>query len=408
MRVLLSEASGLTSREVATQLGELGHEVEVLSSSSLCLARFTRHVRAVHRVPQFGTDPFSWLRAAKEIARARRVDVLFPTHEQVTVLAAYAHELGVPTIVPPFAALRRVQDKASAAATLSAAGVPQPETRVIRTEADLDGVDVFPAFIKRPISTASSGVKHVRDRASLVAAARELGLEGMGLVVQRAASGTLAMVQAVVDHGRVIAHHANARVREGIGGGAATKESLPAHTTAALVERLASSLGWHGGLSLDVILTADGPMVIDVNPRIVEPGNARLAGVDLVDAMLSLFRGPLRPQPPSRPGVRSHLLLLAILDAARARPSRRSVAAELAHATMRHGIYAAGVEELTPLRDGVLSVVPVAAATSCVLAWPRSWRWFERSSVGAYALSPAGWEDLKARVDAEGARGRRT
>lgn len=404
MRVLLSEASGLTSREVATRLGELGHEVEVLSSSSLCLARFTRHVRAVHRVPQFGTDPFSWLRAAKEIARARRVDVLFPTHEQVTVLAAYAHELGVPTIVPPFAALRRVQDKASATATLRAAGIPQPETWVIRAEADLNQVDDFPVFAKRAISTASSGVKQVRDRASLVAAVRELGLPGTGLVVQRAVTGRLAMVQAVVDHGRVIAHHANARVREGIGGGAATKESLPAHTTAALVERLAAHLGWHGGLSLDAILTSEGPLVIDVNPRIVEPGNAQLAGVDLVDAMLSLVRGPPRPQPPSRPGVRSHVLLLAILDAARARRPRRRVAAELADATMRNGIYAAGVEELTPLRDGLLSAVPVAAATSCVLAWPRSWQWFESSSVGAYALSALGWEDLKARVDAEVSR----
>ncbi len=32
MRVLLTENAGLTSRQVATRLGELGHEVEVLSS----------------------------------------------------------------------------------------------------------------------------------------------------------------------------------------------------------------------------------------------------------------------------------------------------------------------------------------------------------------------------------------
>jgi predicted ATP-grasp superfamily ATP-dependent carboligase len=42
---------------------------------------------------------------------------------------------------------------------------------------------------------------------------------------------------------------------------------------------------------LDVILTGDGPLVIDVNPRLVEPINALIAGVDLVGAMLELARG---------------------------------------------------------------------------------------------------------------------
>jgi hypothetical protein len=64
MRILLTEGSGLTSRQVAGRLGALGHEVEILSSAALCLTRFTRHVRAVHAVPRFGLDPFGWLDVA--------------------------------------------------------------------------------------------------------------------------------------------------------------------------------------------------------------------------------------------------------------------------------------------------------------------------------------------------------
>jgi hypothetical protein len=64
MRIFLSEGSGITSRQTAQRLGELGHEVELLSSSKLCLSRFTRHVRAVHSVPKFGADPIGWLDAA--------------------------------------------------------------------------------------------------------------------------------------------------------------------------------------------------------------------------------------------------------------------------------------------------------------------------------------------------------
>ena len=122
MGILLSEGSGLTSRQVAGQLGSLGHEVEIPSSSKLCLTRFTRHVRAVYEVPRFGLDPFGWLAAAERIAGQRKADLLFPTQEQVTVLSARQKHLRVATIVPPFASLARVQDKISAFRALKAIG----------------------------------------------------------------------------------------------------------------------------------------------------------------------------------------------------------------------------------------------------------------------------------------------
>ena len=108
MRVLLTEGSGLASRQVATRLDELGHEVLAAVSDPLCLARFTRHVRHLVRVPPFGADPLGWFDAVLERAVALDVEVVFPTQEQVTVLS---HELprlgaaGLCTAVPPFAAL---------------------------------------------------------------------------------------------------------------------------------------------------------------------------------------------------------------------------------------------------------------------------------------------------------------
>ena len=57
MKVLLTDGSGLTSRQVATQLSAAGHVVEVVSPTRFGLCGFTRHVRRVHRVPAFGRDP---------------------------------------------------------------------------------------------------------------------------------------------------------------------------------------------------------------------------------------------------------------------------------------------------------------------------------------------------------------
>ncbi len=401
MRALLSEGSGLTSRQVATRLDELGHEVEVLSSTSLCLARFTRHVRRLHSVPLFGLHPLAWLEAAISVARDRRVDVLFPTQEQTAVLSAFAARVPVPTMVPPFRSLRRVQDKLAATRTLGELALPQPRSLVATCEADLLAFDTFPAFVKRPISTASTGVRRVRSAREMVDAACELGMAERGVVVQAQAEGRLAMVQAVADRGRLVAWHANVRVHEGANGSAAVKESIPLPVIGAHLATLVAALEWHGAIALDAILSEDdAPVYIDINPRLVEPRNACLAGVDLVASMLSLAAGEHpAAQPPGRAGVRSHQLLLAILGAAQGNAPRLAIAGELVRAARHTGPYVASIEELTPTDDDPRAGIPTALAAAATLAWPRAGNWFGRGTVEAYALTPEGWDEILAGVD---------
>jgi hypothetical protein len=294
-----------------------------------------------------------------------------------------------------------VQDKISAYRTLVVAGIPQPDSAVVGTLEELDCVRRFPAFVKRPISTASAGVRRVSSLAELREAAAALGLGVGPVLVQRQAIGPLAMVQAVADEGRLIAWHANLRIREGLGGGAAIKESVASPDLRECVERLARALRWHGPLSLDIIVTRDGPLAIDVNPRIVEPMNAYLAGVDLVAATLDLARG-VRPerQPQGRAGVRSHQTLLAALGAAERCGTRRAVARELVCVFAKRGDYAGSVEELTPIAGDPLATIPVVAAAAAVLARPSLWRAFHAGAVGPYALTPEAWEQILAAATA--------
>jgi glutathione synthase/RimK-type ligase-like ATP-grasp enzyme len=258
VKILLTEGSGLTSRQVATRLGELGHRVEILSSTPLCLTRFTRQVRKVHAVPRFGSDPLAWLEAAAKICRDNAVDMLFPTQDQAAVISAAQGEFPARTVVPHFDSLRAVQDKISAYRTLAEAGVPQPRTIVIAGEEDLAKIEGYPVFLKQPVSTASSGVRRARSEAELREAVRALGLGRQKLIAQEAASGRLAMIQALVDAGRLIAFHANVRIREGAGGGASVKESLELPDMAAHVERLVRTLRWRGPISFDAILADSG------------------------------------------------------------------------------------------------------------------------------------------------------
>jgi glutathione synthase/RimK-type ligase-like ATP-grasp enzyme len=400
MRILLSEGSGLTSRQVAGRLGSLGHEIEILSSSKLCLTRFTRHVKAVHDVPRFGLDPFGWLAAAERIAGERKADLLFPTQEQVTVLSARRQHLRVATIVPPFASLARVQDKISAFRTLTAIGAPQPQTFVMTNIDDLLNISTYPVFVKRPVSTASSGVRRATNARELEVAAHEFGLGPSELIVQTQASGPLAMVQAVANRGRLVAHHACLRVREGVGGGASLKESIVLPGLADMLGRLVAALDWHGGLSMDVIVAGSGPVVIDVNPRLVEPANALAAGVDLVAAMLEAAGdAPAAPRPEGRARVRTRQTLLAILGAAEQRGTRAAVLCEARDAIFARGDYTGSVEELTSVTGDPIAAVPVVAALVALLISPSLWRKFHAGAVGPYAVTPKAWGEILAAAE---------
>ena len=294
------------------------------------------------------------------------------------------HALGTALAVPPFSSLRRVQDKAAQAATLAELELPHPHTAVAHDMRELRAIARPPVFVKAPIGTASSGVRLIRDAAALEDVR-------CPVVVQAPLDGPLTMIQAVYDHGRLVAWHACLRERLGVSGGAAVKRSIRPAGVAAHLERLGSALQWHGALSLDAILTAHGPSYIDVNPRLVEPANAWHAGIDLVGLLVavSLGRHP-PPAPPAREGVRTHQLLLAVLGAAEG-GGRRAIARELILASTRRGPYADSTEELTPIHNDPLAAAPVAAAALATLVRPAAWRRFAGDAAANYALTPQAW-----------------
>jgi glutathione synthase/RimK-type ligase-like ATP-grasp enzyme len=414
MKVLLSDGSGLTARQCATLLARAGHEVGVLAPGPLVLARATTAVRRWHRVPVFGLDPLAWADAALSVLDTGRYDVLLPTQEQVTVLSLIVDEItrrGVATAVPPFAALRRVQDKLSAEELLTEVGLPRPGAIVARTPDELLAA-VPPVYAKAPIGTASTGVRHVTSDAQLRDAGRAMqaldAYELGGVLIQQPVPGPLLMVQAVFESGRLLAAHANTRDVAGAGGGASHKTSVAVDPVGPALERIGAELGWHGALSCDVIDGPDGPVIIDVNPRLVEPGNAAAAGLDLVAVLLDVATGRAsRPAPQARPGVRTSQLLLALAGAVQGARPRRALLRQLGAAAARTGDYRASREELTPLAGDPLAMAALAALSAALLVAPGLHARLASSSVANYAITPSAWSRLTQAWDApEPNRGR--
>lgn len=408
MRVLLTEGSGLTSRQVAGLLRGKGHDVGVVSCDPLGLTRFTAGVRRWHRVGAFGVDPLGWLDSVLDVYRTNDYDLLFPTQEQVAVLSSCPQRLidaGVMTVVPAFSALLDVQDKLAARATLQRLGITQPESAVVTSTDELAAWDRFPVYIKTPIGTATTGVHRVTsptELQSLLTTELPAGaFDDGGILAQSVVSGPLVMVQSVFDHGRMVAAHANLRVREGARGGASHKRSIDAPRARQMLQHLGSALHWHGALSADVILTDLGPLFIDINPRLVEPMNAYHSGVDLVGALIDTAQdvNP-SPLPDGQAGIATHQLLLAVLGAAQSGRGRRGVARELRICAMKRDEYHDSVEELTPLRPtpGRIdwrTAIPPAVAAAATLTAPSTWRRFASTSVTNYALTPSAWRTIQ-------------
>jgi predicted ATP-grasp superfamily ATP-dependent carboligase len=403
-RILLSEGSSLSAREAVTAFGLAGYRVELVSSDPLCLARFSRFVRYVHPAPACGIDPDGYLRAVLDIIAKRSIDVLIPVHEQAYLFAAARHRLpqGLGIALADFAAFEQVQSKAALATLLAGLQIPQPMTEIVRSVDEFLRERQYPFFVKTSFGTASSGVWRVDDVVARNALCRDLEQRGAfeaGVVMQAAVKGPLERVQAVFDRGRIIAAHIYRQVAAGPGGGDVLKRSVRRPETRGFVERIGAALAWHGALSFDCILDDETgvPLFFDANPRLVEPMNAWLSGVDLPGALLRVSLGEAPPaQPDGREGVVTRLGLMGLMDVARQQESRSDVVRELARLALRTDRYRGSIEELVPLATDPWCAVPLGVVLGKLLVSPASGSAMSRHTVETYSLTLGAIERLRA------------
>jgi predicted ATP-grasp superfamily ATP-dependent carboligase len=403
-KILLSEGSSLSSREAITALGLAGHRVELVSSDPLCLGRFSRFVTRVHRAPAAGVDPDGYLATVLEVVKTGKIDALLPVHEQAYLFAAGRKQLPsrLGIALADFEAFEQVQSKASFADLLTRLNVPQPKTDIVRSAGEFATERPYPFFVKAAFGTASAGVWRVGDahrRDAVLAQLEQHHAFAEGLLVQAAVTGSLERTQAVFDRGRLVASHIYRQVVEGPGGGDVLKISVVRTGVRDIVELIGHALKWHGALAFDYILEdATGtPHFIDANPRLVEPMNAWLSGVDLPGALLRVSLGETPPtQAAGREGIFTRLGLMGLLDAARQRDRRRDVVREIILLASGSGRYHGSREELVPLLTDPWCAVPLGVVIARLLRAPAAAARFSETTVAAYSLTPQAIHRLRA------------
>jgi predicted ATP-grasp superfamily ATP-dependent carboligase len=393
LRVLVSEGNSTSAREAVTILGLSGHIVEVCDPSPHALARFSRLVAKFHRCPGLRDDPAGYL-GFVEKQLARRFDVLLPIHEQGFLFARVRQRLRdrVGLALPSFESYRTAHSKAGFSRLLDELGLPQPATQIVTSADELRAAARFSCVVKTSVGTASRGIWFVRNDADLEGALQELSVKGAfadEVLVQDLVAGATEKAQAVFCRGKLLGFHAYRQIAAGLGGGEAIKQSVSRPDVRTLLATIGEKLAWHGALSVDCVLPDDGatPLLIDCNPRLVEPMSAFLAGVDLVGLLLRISQGETPgAAAESRAGVRSHLAMQALLGCASRGATRRDIMRECWRLASGDGPYADSTEELTPLRLEWVSAVPLAMTAMALLAAPRLAVTLARRGFGAHLL----------------------
>jgi predicted ATP-grasp superfamily ATP-dependent carboligase len=399
LRVLVSEGNSTSAREAVTILGLSGHRVEVCDPSRRCLARFSRFVQKFHRCPGLRDDPAGFLRFIEDLLTAQHFDVLLPIHEQGFLFARVPERLGhrAGLALPGFDSYRAVHSKAGFSRLLDQLGLPQPATAIVHSASELRDAMKFPAIIKTSVGTASRGIWFVRSEADLEAALQGLSAQHLDangafadeVLVQEWVAGTTEKVQAVFCRSKLIAFHAYRQIAAGAGGGEAVKQSVGRPQVRAHLVAIGEKLAWHGALSVDYIMPDDSatPLLIDCNPRLVEPMSAYLAGADLVGLLLLISQGEVPAAlPESRAGVQTHLAMQVLLGCASRGGTRRDILWECWRLLAGAGPYADSTEELTPVRLDWLSAVPLAMIATLLLIAPKLAIKVARGGWGAHLL----------------------
>ena len=340
-----------------------------------------------------------------------RYDVLLPVHEQAFLFARMQQKLAsmVGLALTPFDSFALLQSKATFAQVLAELNLPQPRTRFARTRADLEAECEFPYYVKLPYSTAGQGVWRVTNVEESSAVTRELeragSLDGHNdIVIQSVALGVQCQAQAVFEHGSLIALHCTGQRSVGMGGSQSARLGVCHPIVRSHLNLLGQHLGWHGALAVDYFFdeTTNQPLYYEANPRLVEPMNAVLSGVNLAEVLVRLSLGESFKDAGVKignPGVRSHSLLATLLGVAADHGSRTRIAREVAVALFRRGVYSGSKEDLTPVVLDPLSLLPLAVVLVQLLFAPSIAKRLSARTIADYSLTPEAVRQIRSLVE---------
>jgi hypothetical protein len=394
MRILFCEGSSLSARETLTALAGAGHRIVICDPNPRCLCRFSSLNIKYYRCTSINDDVDTYYRELAGIIKKERIDVLLPVHEEALLFSKRLEDLSaiVHVALPAFDDYCQLFSKINFMKLLDGLVVPHPLTLICKTTDDVRKSVFYPCFLKTDYGTASTGVWNLRDEGDLDRVLSGLEDDGNGLLIQEPARGVMEIAYALFDSGTLVSFHACRRMREGMNGSSSGKIGVNRPRVVEHFRLIGRALSWHGALAVDYFWDdeADAPSYIDASPRLVEPMNAAMNGINMAEGLveLSMGRGSSLPLVPSK-GERTHMLMMAILLIAAKGGTRHEILAEIEKARMGEGPYRGSVEELNNDDLDRGSHIPLVVIAARLFLNPKSAAKISVSTVKNYALDYA-------------------
>lgn len=324
-RILLTNGEGFAARQLASILKYKGHLVYIVFPNVIAAREWggdadgiwtVRNDEGLHRAP-------TWLSTIVYAIKKFRINIVIPMQDEMALLALGTDRLlstGVHFAIVPFGTLRLVMDKITTVDTLNKLKakhplIKQPLFDTIFTASDylvdkrpLD--DQYPLMVKDRFSINGRGIRKLESGADLEPALEKLDLvlgfapyfdlnrfgATRAILFQEWVPGTFIRVQGVFDGGVLQSWHAYAGFRQSKNlRYAAKREHRRRDSYRDRLIFVGHGLSWHGLLTVDLIETKDGEiLIVDVNPRMTDLMHSYLCGDDLVESLLELA---LKPDP---------------------------------------------------------------------------------------------------------------
>ena len=385
-RLLFLEGASLTSRETLTVLLAEKYKVDVLSPDRFSITAFSRLTHMLTAV-DVNSSPLTYLKQLDQLLEEKNYKAILPTHEEGWLLANGKSLLSsdLPLVLSEAETFQEVAGKIAFAELADKLDIPIPKWEYVT---DLESIHLpYPYWLKADYGTAGRSVYKVTSDLDLKNLVKRQLFGNERWMAQQDIAGQYGQVQAVFNHGKLLAVHSSIKIGSGAGGSAAARLSIESVATREHIEKIGRHLKWHGGLTLDFISVNHAFYYIECNPRMVEPANAYKAGVNFPKLLIELAQNN-DSQPDisvGKPDVKTHSLLALIIGTAERTQSRRKI-----WQTIREWLFKSdSVEVLTPIRHDFPSVIPLVVITIRLLLNPKSVKKLVEHTVGHYSVAPA-------------------
>jgi glutathione synthase/RimK-type ligase-like ATP-grasp enzyme len=278
-RVLVTAGRFMPATGVVHALHKAGALVEVADSYDVAPALHSRFIVKAHLVPSPSNDPIGYTREISRIAQDRGIDLILPTFEDGFYLARYADLLSVPRFAADFDVIEELHNKASFVCLCQKLGLATPPTEIVSNREELrDAIEANDDFFARP-AFSRAGIARLTNHGVHLdeAAISECDpTDSNPWLVQSYVDGQDACIMCIAHNGRPVAVTTYEPSIAAGGGYCVQFTSIEDPAAVEIATTICAALDYTGFIGFDYRRTADGPVLLECNPRVT-------AGVFLTD-----------------------------------------------------------------------------------------------------------------------------